>query len=452
MPDSASEIILYRTEDGRNRISVRLEEGTVWLTQSQMMELFQVSKPNISMHIRNIFREGELQKSSVVKEYLTTAADGKKYRTRHYNLDVIIAVGYRVRLQRGRSGLTFSAKAAIKTSASPPSLCLACLIPVGLSFSERRGDATHIFPEKRDKPTTGLPARRPVNCPDFRGKNMGSVPNDTYLNAGWTVSRSFPRRGKTPVAPYLNAGWTVSRSFPRRGKTPVAPYLNAGWTVSRSFPRRGKTPVAPGGAQRNPGLPGFYKPVPEGGEHKRSRRKNWFAPSGDGLVIAAYPRFRCAPPGATHVRPLRGRLPLKPMPFGSVPTLSGRGGTQPRHIANIFKEGEPVRAAVRANVATTPAAGTACQAAHFNPGVTISAGYRARRGLQRGLAKYHGLGYSISSTLAEPLPGMLNSGGPFLFWGLTMKYSKPALTFEEQSAMSNKRTPSKATQANAPKT
>jgi len=72
MADNKSEIILYRTEDGRSRISVRLEDGAVWLTQAQMTELFQVSKPNISMHIRNIFREGELQESSVVKEYLTT--------------------------------------------------------------------------------------------------------------------------------------------------------------------------------------------------------------------------------------------------------------------------------------------------------------------------------------------------------------------------------------------
>jgi len=101
MADNKSEIILYRTNDGRSRISVRLEGGTVWLTQAQMTELFQVSKPNISMHIRNIFREGELQEVSVVKEYLTTAADGKTYRTRYYNLDVIIAVGYRVKSHRG---------------------------------------------------------------------------------------------------------------------------------------------------------------------------------------------------------------------------------------------------------------------------------------------------------------------------------------------------------------
>lgn len=96
-----SDMLIYSAEDGRTRISVRMDAETVWLTQTQMMELFQVSKPNISMHIRNIFKEGELDRDSVVKEYLTTAADGKKYRVNYYNLDMIIAVGYRVRSLRG---------------------------------------------------------------------------------------------------------------------------------------------------------------------------------------------------------------------------------------------------------------------------------------------------------------------------------------------------------------
>ena len=96
-----SEIILYQTEDGRTRVQVRLEQETVWLTQKLMAELFQTSVPNVSMHIRNVFAEGELQSGSVVKEFLTTAADGKSYNTQHYNLDVIISVGYRVKSQRG---------------------------------------------------------------------------------------------------------------------------------------------------------------------------------------------------------------------------------------------------------------------------------------------------------------------------------------------------------------
>ena len=96
-----SEIILYQTEDGKTRLQVRFEKETVWLTQSQMADLFQTSIPNVSMHIRNIFREGELQEESVVKNFLTTAADGKRYRTNNFNLDVIISVGYRVKSHRG---------------------------------------------------------------------------------------------------------------------------------------------------------------------------------------------------------------------------------------------------------------------------------------------------------------------------------------------------------------
>ena len=97
----ASELILYQTEDNQTRIEVRLENETVWLTQAQMAELFQTTIPNVSMHVRNIFAEGELQAGSVVKEFLTTAADGKNYTTKFHNLDVIISVGYRVKSHRG---------------------------------------------------------------------------------------------------------------------------------------------------------------------------------------------------------------------------------------------------------------------------------------------------------------------------------------------------------------
>lgn len=98
---SDSEILLYQTEDRQTKIDVRLEGETVWLNQSQMVELFQTTKQNVSLHIRNIFEEGELREESVVKEYLTTAADGKRYAVLHYNLDVIISVGYRVKSHRG---------------------------------------------------------------------------------------------------------------------------------------------------------------------------------------------------------------------------------------------------------------------------------------------------------------------------------------------------------------
>lgn len=96
-----SELILYTTEDGRNQIKLWAEQQTVWLTQLEMAELFDATKQNISLHLKNIFQDGELSEVSVVKESLTTAADGKRYRTQLYNLDAILAVGYRVRSPRG---------------------------------------------------------------------------------------------------------------------------------------------------------------------------------------------------------------------------------------------------------------------------------------------------------------------------------------------------------------
>jgi hypothetical protein len=96
-----TELIMYRSEDGAIKIDVRMEDETVWLSQAQMVELFQSSKPNISEHIKNIFVEGELIEGSVVRNFRTTAADGKGYNVKHYNLDVIISVGYRVKSLRG---------------------------------------------------------------------------------------------------------------------------------------------------------------------------------------------------------------------------------------------------------------------------------------------------------------------------------------------------------------
>ena len=96
-----NQIIMYQTEDGLTKIDVTLEDETVWLNQAQMAELFKTTKQNISYHINNCFKEGELNETSVVKDFLTTAADGKPYNTHYYNLDVIISVGYRVKSLRG---------------------------------------------------------------------------------------------------------------------------------------------------------------------------------------------------------------------------------------------------------------------------------------------------------------------------------------------------------------
>ena len=97
----SSEILIYQNQDGNIKIDVRLEEETVWLTQAQMGQLLGKDKRTISEHISNIFCEGELDENSVVRNFRTTAADGKNYATNHYNLDVIISVGYRVKSVQG---------------------------------------------------------------------------------------------------------------------------------------------------------------------------------------------------------------------------------------------------------------------------------------------------------------------------------------------------------------
>lgn len=94
-------LIPYTSGIESQPIEVLIENETVWLTQLQMVQLFQSTKQNISLHIANIFKEGELEENSVVKEYLTTATDGKKYKTKLYNLDVKISVGYRVKSKTG---------------------------------------------------------------------------------------------------------------------------------------------------------------------------------------------------------------------------------------------------------------------------------------------------------------------------------------------------------------
>jgi hypothetical protein len=101
MQKNESQILLYQTEDGKQRIEVHLQDETVWLSQKLMAELFQTTPQNINMHLKNIFSEGEVVADSVIKESLITASDGKKYRTQLYGLEAIIAIGYRVSSHRG---------------------------------------------------------------------------------------------------------------------------------------------------------------------------------------------------------------------------------------------------------------------------------------------------------------------------------------------------------------
>ena len=95
--NNSGEIIIYEGADGAPIIEVRVENETVWLTQAQLADLFNTSRPNITMHIKNIFDEGELSEVSVCKNFLHTATDGKKYSTKSYNLDLIISLGYRIK-------------------------------------------------------------------------------------------------------------------------------------------------------------------------------------------------------------------------------------------------------------------------------------------------------------------------------------------------------------------
>ena len=101
MSDDTPKLIIYSAKDGHPDIRLRVEGGTVWLSQLEIAELFATSKQNVSLHVRNILKDKELRKDSVVKDSLTTAADGKNYRTKLFNLEMILAIGYRVKSPRG---------------------------------------------------------------------------------------------------------------------------------------------------------------------------------------------------------------------------------------------------------------------------------------------------------------------------------------------------------------
>ena len=95
--DNKSEIVIFKTADEKISVDVRFEGETVWLTQAQLVDLYGSSKANVSEHIKHIFEEEELEEDSVVRKFRTTAADGKSYQTKYYNLDMIISLGYRIK-------------------------------------------------------------------------------------------------------------------------------------------------------------------------------------------------------------------------------------------------------------------------------------------------------------------------------------------------------------------
>ena len=101
MKDRGDQIIIYQTEDGKASVYLYPKDGSVWMSQKELAKLFATSIPNVSIHVRNIFEDSELDKNSVVKEYLTTGPDGKNYTVQFYNLEMVLAIGFRVRSKRG---------------------------------------------------------------------------------------------------------------------------------------------------------------------------------------------------------------------------------------------------------------------------------------------------------------------------------------------------------------
>ena len=101
MDDDRQDIIIYNTSDGTASVSLYAKDRMVWMNQNQLAKLFDTSVPNISMHVSNILKDGELEETSVVKDYLTTAADGKGYNVTFYSLEMVLAIGFRVRSKRG---------------------------------------------------------------------------------------------------------------------------------------------------------------------------------------------------------------------------------------------------------------------------------------------------------------------------------------------------------------
>jgi hypothetical protein len=99
--ENSSEILIYEGEGGKPKVSARIDGQTAWLTQAELAELYGTSRPNVTMHIKNIFEEGELDMHSVCKDFLHTAADGKNYKTKSYNLELVVALGYRVKSEAG---------------------------------------------------------------------------------------------------------------------------------------------------------------------------------------------------------------------------------------------------------------------------------------------------------------------------------------------------------------
>ncbi|MDO8639535.1 MAG: virulence protein RhuM/Fic/DOC family protein [bacterium] len=149
------EIVIYKAPKGEARVEVRLEKETVWLTQKQMSLLFDKGIPTINEHIKNIFKEGELQENSVIRKFRITAADGKTYETQFYNLDVIISVGYRVKSIRGAQFRIWATKTLKNHLIKGYTINEKRLLEAKEKFQELRTAITFLQEKSRDKLLAG---------------------------------------------------------------------------------------------------------------------------------------------------------------------------------------------------------------------------------------------------------------------------------------------------------
>ena len=164
--ENKGDIIIYQSESGETKIDVRFQDETVWLTQAQLCELYQSSKANVSEHIKNIFEEGELEQSAVVRKIRTTAADGKTYAVNHYNLDMIISLGYRIRDIRSsekvmyRQVLDLYATSVDYDPKSAESVAFFKMVQNKLHYAAHGHTAAEVIFERADaeKPFMGLTA------------------------------------------------------------------------------------------------------------------------------------------------------------------------------------------------------------------------------------------------------------------------------------------------------
>lgn len=208
-PPEHGQLLVYATEDGKLKLEVRLEGETAWLTQQHMADLFQTTKQNVGQHLKNVFEEGELSENSVVKNFFTTAADGKLYRTNHYNLDAIISVGYRVKSAVATRFHTWATQ-KLREFISPST-------KIAAPGCTRRGDAVSFT----RKPTIWLPGQsKPVPNPLARASTAWAAVPSAVAPGPSAPDRSCRT---FPAAVRRHHPWAVAHPVPQSRPAAVRP-------------------------------------------------------------------------------------------------------------------------------------------------------------------------------------------------------------------------------------